>query len=46
VAEKLIVTAKSLPLALKRRPIFQDLTATIEIVPFPIQLEPEFFRNL
>jgi hypothetical protein len=45
-AEKLAAPAKSLPQALKRGPIFSDLAARVELVPFPNRLEAEFFRNL
>ncbi len=37
--------AQRLPQALKRGFIFSDLAARVELVPFPIWLEPEFFRN-
>jgi hypothetical protein len=45
-AEKLAAPAKSSPQALKRGPIFSDLTARVELVPFPSRLEPEFFLSL
>jgi hypothetical protein len=45
-AEKLAAPAKSLPQALKRRPVFSGLTARVKLVPFPNRLETEFFRNL
>ena len=37
---------ESLPRALKREVIFNDLTARLEVVPFPEPSEPECFRNL
>jgi len=32
-------------LRLKRRTIFSDLAARVELGPFPVRLEPKFFRN-
>lgn len=45
-AEKLVVDAKSPPLALKRGHIFSDLTARLKSCPSQDMLQPEFFRNL
>jgi hypothetical protein len=46
VAEKLVADAKSTPQALKRGPIFNDLTARLKSCPSQDTLQPEFFRNL
>jgi hypothetical protein len=43
LAEKLAAPTKSLPQALKRGPIFSDISARVELVPFPIPLEPAAF---
>jgi hypothetical protein len=45
-AERTIVPAESLPQALKRGRKFGDLAARVKLVPFPIWLELDFFRNL
>ncbi len=45
-AEKLVVGAKSIPQALKRGHIFQRLSGTTEVVPFPFVEKSEFFRSL
>jgi hypothetical protein len=45
-AEKVLDRAKSGPQALKRRFIFNGLTARVELVPFPFAMNSEFFRNL
>jgi hypothetical protein len=44
--KELIVPAESLPQALKSGRKFSDLAARVELVPFPIWLELDFFRNL
>jgi hypothetical protein len=38
--------SESLPQALKRKPIFGDLAARVELGPFPDRRETEFFRSL
>jgi hypothetical protein len=43
-AEKLI--AKDVPQALKRKHIFNHLTARVELVPFPSVEKSEFFSDL
>jgi hypothetical protein len=45
-AEKVVAGAESGPQALKRRFIFDGLTAGVELVPFPFVINPEFFRGL
>jgi hypothetical protein len=46
VAEKLFNRARSLPQALKRKHIFKSLAARLEVVPFPLPGESEFFLSL
>jgi len=45
-AEKLILVFRSKPQALKRAPFLSDLTARVELVPFPNQHESGFFSDL
>jgi hypothetical protein len=45
-AEKLAKRAKGSPRALKRRQIFNDLTARLKSCPSQNPLESEFFRSL
>jgi len=46
VAEKVVNKAESIPQALKRRHILNDLAARVELVPFPRPFEFYFFRSL
>jgi len=45
-AEKVGNKAESIPQALKRRHILNDLAARVELVPFPRPFELDFFRSL
>jgi hypothetical protein len=45
-AEKLVEGTRSVPQALKRGHIFNDLTARVKLVPFPSVERLEFFRKL
>jgi hypothetical protein len=45
-AEKVVDSAKSLPQALKRGHNLNDLTARVELVPFPFVEKFEFFSKL
>jgi hypothetical protein len=45
VAEKVVLDPESEPQALKRGPIFSDLAARVELVPFPKPSRQEFFRK-
>jgi hypothetical protein len=46
VAEKVVNNAQSLPQALKRGHILNDLAARVELVPFPRPFELDFFRSI
>jgi hypothetical protein len=45
VAEKVVINVRSFPQALKRAHILNDLTARVELVPFPRSFA-EFFRKV
>ena len=45
-AQKLITAEGRVPQALKRECVVSDLAARVELVPFPISLEREFYRCL
>jgi hypothetical protein len=46
VAEKVVINVRSFPQALKRAHILNDLTARVELVPFPRPFELDFLRSL
>jgi hypothetical protein len=46
VCGKSVEGAKSVPQALKRGHILNDLMARVKLVPFPLVLESKFFRKL